>query len=523
MASLPRALRSLARLGTATGAHQPAWISPRVHRRAMPARTFAVAARRVTSPLQSNYEAKLVKGTVRPDERQAALVDALGVMLEKLVESVKESGGNTKTKGAYIFGPVGSGKSMVANMAFEAASQLIPGRTLRLHFHDFTTMVHSEMHRAKQNAPSEQAVPAVARGIAEKTSLLYLDEMQVTDIADAAILSRLIAQLFALGVCVLFTTNRAPTELYKDGLNRHVYMPQFERLLAKHCHVIDFAAGDTPHIDYRIGGLPTPILYSPASPAGDASMQRLWERVAALELSANANPNFTNKNPSTNKATNKAEGAEKGGGGEGVGQSIPLPFGRSMVARRVSKRAVWLDFEEAFCRPLGPGDYVSLASRFDVFFLSGVPVLSLKTHNEANRFLKFIDTVYDSACAVVIQAEAEPAELLRMVDEAEGGQSLTGYGEALKESQQTFSVPKEVIMSVRKEGGSSSSSSTTFIGDTEWSSTGLVGVSLAALSAVRDVTFSKERAVSRLTEMRCAAFLVNRPRGAVLLQALEEV
>ena len=106
--------------------------------------------------------------------------------------------------------------------------------------------VHSEIRRQKQVAPSEHAVPAVARNIAKQTSLLYLDEMQVTDIADAAILSRLIAELFAQGVCILFTTNRAPTELYKDGLNRHVYMPQFEKLLVKHCRLVDFSQGSGP-------------------------------------------------------------------------------------------------------------------------------------------------------------------------------------------------------------------------------------------------------------------------------------
>ena len=106
MVSSQSAQRCLARLGASTCALQPAWISPPVQRQAMPARMFSTPSRRVTSPLKKDYQARLSKGTVRPDQRQAALVDALGSMLKQLSASVKKIGGKTKTQGAYVFGPV---------------------------------------------------------------------------------------------------------------------------------------------------------------------------------------------------------------------------------------------------------------------------------------------------------------------------------------------------------------------------------------------------------------------------------
>lgn len=438
--------------------------------------------------MKENYKEMVKQGKLRQDKQQERVVSHLSSIGNRMV-AAKGSGGLTargtpkKVKGLYLHGSVGTGKSMLMDSFSNELSALLPGQVWRQHFHEFMLHVHKRIHQHKLSLSSQHAIPAVAAEICAVSSLLCLDEFQVTDIADAAILSQLMGALWAGGVTLVATSNRPPEKLYENGLNRHVYLPKFEALLHSHCKVVDISLEAPAHIDYRLGGTPLEDLFVVGSNAPEA-MEEVWQRLH-----------------SQRKATADEQHV-----------TLDIAYGRTLTAKRRGERAAWFGFQEVCGAALGASDYLCLAADLDVLFLHTVPVFSLNTHNEARRFMNLVDIFYDQGCAVVLGAEGSPAELLRLVDEHEGGQSL---------GQQPSPVEgQEVVLSVGKGGGSSSGWATTYIGDVEWSSTGRVGVSLAALSSIRDVSFSKARAVSRLEEMRSARYLASRPRCAALLAAV---
>ena len=469
------------------------------------------------------YEKMVADGVLRPDRRQHGVIRTLAVILSALVDGLpahegvgggKGADAKRKVKGLYVHGEVGSGKSMAMNLFFEAARELLPqGAVRRVHFHEFMLQVHAQLHKYKEAAPrgSPRAIPAVAKLKARDARVLCLDEFQVTDIADAAILAQLMDTMWRAGVCVIATSNRAPCQLYKDGLNRHVYLPKFEKALAKYCVVHDLTSGDhsagAPVIDYRVGGHPIAGLYILS--AGSArekhttspALRRTWDAIVGVG----------------------GGGIQVVGEGKVGGSSVAVGvgFGRHVSAELTVKqgrvRAAWFAASELFDSALGAVDYLALTKEFDVVVVSGLAAFDLRRHNEARRFMCFVDILYDEGCLVVLEAQSPVHELLRLVDEKEGGQEL-GHRPP---SNSSDSGEVTVNLHVKGEGGASSSGSTTYINDTEWSSTGRIGVSMAALSGVRDVTFSKERAISRLIEMQCAGYLSTRPRCSPFLPALQ--
>jgi len=272
--------------------------------------------------------------------------------------------------GLYLFGGVGRGKSMLMDLFFSTAPVQ---RKRRVHFHAFMQEVHVGIHIARESNVEDPIRP-VAEEIAESAVLLCFDEFHVTDITDAMILGRLFEALFARGVVVVATSNRAPDELYKDGLNRQVFLP-FIRMLKEKVDLIEL---DTP-IDYRQGnGKGDACYFTPLGPEAEAGMAEAWARE--------------------------------------IGSEVPGPLTLSIHGRRIriaeaTEKVGRASFEDLCEQPLGPGDFLQIAGRFEAFFIDRVPRLGWAQNNEAKRFVTLIDAFYEAKVRVYITAEVAPEKI----------------------------------------------------------------------------------------------------------------
>jgi len=276
--------------------------------------------------------------------------------------------------GLYMYGGVGRGKSMLMDLFFEGAPVVAKRR---VHFHAFMQDVHDRIGEARK-AGREDPVEPVAEAIAEGATLLCFDEMQITDITDAMLVGRLFEKLFARGTIVVTTSNRHPDELYKNGLNRQLFLP-FIEMIKERMEVHHLDSGN----DHRLGRLSGRDVYFTGEGA-QARMDDLWHDLA---------------------------------GGDGTplkiarkGRDVIIPRYRSGVGRG--------DFS-AFCRvPLGPGDYLEIAKSVRTLMIDDVPVLTRDAANEAKRFVTLIDALYEAKVGLVMSAAAEPDELYEAGDGA---------------------------------------------------------------------------------------------------------
>jgi cell division protein ZapE len=294
-------------------------------------------------------------------------------------------------KGLYLYGGVGRGKSMLMDLFFETAP-VAPKR--RVHFHAFMQEVHARIADWRQLPPGERRrrpewvkgagedpIAPTAQAIASQAALLCFDELQVSDIADAMILGRLFEELFSRGVVVVATSNRHPDALYRNGLNRQLFVPFIAMLHEKlDIHALDAAR------DYRLDRLTAaPVYYAPLGPAADAAMEGAWARIT---LGASA-------------------------------RAITIPvLGRALPVPAAAAGAARFEFEALCAQALGPADYLAIARQFDTVFLEHVPKLTPARRNEAARFRILIDALYEARAKVVISAEAEPDALYTAGDQA---------------------------------------------------------------------------------------------------------
>ena len=378
---------------------------------------------------------------------------------------------NNNPKGFYIHGSVGVGKSMLMDTFYEvcnSGAERIRRRRLRCHFHEFMLDVHQRIHAYKKEHPKSDPIPPVAASIAKEARLLAFDEMQITDIADAMIMKRLFTILLDLGVVVVATSNRPPESLYEGGINRERFLP-FIDVLNQRMAVVEM----TSQHDYR--------------------------RDRAVEFANDGLPTFV-------ESSNDKDVLEEwfaSGQGETRQVTIPVAMGRSIHINRANDTCAWMSFDELCKQPRHAADYIAIAQSFDTVICENVPQLCGDTYNEARRFVTLIDALYEARTRLVISSHVDK-DMLFVGFDAEL-QSADGDEEIATREQPIQRRNGDEESLVIGEGGSSSSSSTTMIrtkdGDIEWSATGRIGVSLAQLSAVREVAFSFKRAESRLAEM----------------------
>jgi cell division protein ZapE len=335
------------------------------------------------------YRELVEQGRIRADPAQRAAVEKLQLLHMRLAGydparrkkvalgwlgfGRKAARQDKDLAGLYIYGGVGRGKSMLMDLFFEGAP-VTPKR--RVHFHAFMQEVQVGIQIARESNVADPIRP-VADEIAEGATLLCFDEFQVTDITDAMILGRLFEALFERGVVIVATSNRAPDELYKDGLNRQVFLPFIAMLKDK----LDVHELEGP-VDHRQGAeIPGPgerRYFSPLGPRARAAMDAAWLRRINGE------------------------------------QAAPLTVsvrGRRIVIPEAAEDAGRASFAALCETPLGPGDYLEIAARFHTFFLDDVPRLGWTRHNEARRFVTLIDALYEARVRLYCSADAAPDEL----------------------------------------------------------------------------------------------------------------
>jgi cell division protein ZapE len=287
-------------------------------------------------------------------------------------------------RGLYVHGAVGRGKTMLMDLFFNAVEV---DAKRRAHFHGFMADVHARLHRWRQarkkgEVEGEDPIAPVAAELAREASLLCFDEFAVRDIADAMILGRLFTALFEGGVVVVATSNVAPDDLYKDGLNRALFLP-FVALLNERLDIVELGA----RTDYRLEKLVrAPVYYTPFGPKTDGALD-----AAFLAL--------------TGRERGKPMEIEL------LGRRLDVPQAAGGVAR--------FDFDDLCRHPLGSADFLEIADKFHTLLIDRIPVLGPSERNEARRFVILVDALYDMRVKLVVSAAAEPEGLFAGADGAE--------------------------------------------------------------------------------------------------------
>ena len=342
--------------------------------------------------LIAEYNTLVNAGTVTDDAAQKAALPEFERIRAALAAPVKRGffrKAPTPPKGLYLWGGVGRGKSML--MDFFVSHVTVPAR--RVHFHAFMQEIHASMHEARKRGVDDAIAP-VAADIAASVRLLAFDEMQITDITDAMIVGRLFEALFAAGVLVVTTSNRVPDDLYKDGLNRQLFLP-FISLLKEHMVVWELSS-PTDYRQDRLAGNPT--YFTPLGSDASAQMNSVWKDftggdTAPLDLLVN-------------------------------GRTVTLSQYRSGVGRA--------NFFDLCAKPLGPADFLVIANACKVLMIDDIPMLSRSNFNEAKRFVTLIDTLYEAQVRLICSAAAKP-EMLYL--EGEGTFEFERTASRLREMQ----------------------------------------------------------------------------------------
>ncbi|OYQ28858.1 cell division protein ZapE [Sandarakinorhabdus cyanobacteriorum] len=335
--------------------------------------------------LLTRYDQLLAAGELKPDPAQAAVARRLAALEADLVCPAPAPGllgrlfgkaAPVPPRGVYVWGGVGRGKSMLMDLFF-AASAVSP--KLRAHFHEFMADVHGRIHTAREAGETDPLI-SVANAIAAEARLLCFDEMQVKDIADAAILSRLFTALMERGTAIVTTSNRPPQDLYLNGLNRHLFLP-FIDLIGQRMDVITLD-GPTDYRLQRLGGGAT--WHVPNGPEATAACSAAFFRL-------------TDYPPEDRAHVPSAE--------------LPVGGGRLLHVPKSLKGVAVFSFARLCRQPLGAADYLAIARHYHTLIIVGIPRLNPENRNEAIRFIHLIDALYERRVKLIAAADAEPADL----------------------------------------------------------------------------------------------------------------
>ncbi|MBJ7512216.1 cell division protein ZapE [Brevundimonas sp.] len=332
----------------------------------------------MTSRIRNAYDIRVEEGVLTPDPAQAEVL----VALERLERDLARRGlfgRPPEVKGIYLYGPPGRGKSMLMDLFYSATPE---PRKKRAHFHAFMARIHDLVRQWREGDSKsrktvfgthkgDDPIPPIAKLIASEARLLCFDELQVTDIADAMILGRLFEALFEDRVVLAVTSNRAPEDLYKNGINRQLFTP-FIDIIRDRCEVVQTAGAR----DWRLDRLSSAQVWH--TPDDRAGFEALWRELK---------------------------------GGEPEEPTHLTVLGRDVVVERTVGAMARASFADLCGRPLGPQDYLAIAERFHTLFLEDVPILGPANHHEARRLVTLVDALYEAKTKLIVLAAARPEAL----------------------------------------------------------------------------------------------------------------
>ncbi|MFI3186743.1 MAG: cell division protein ZapE [Methylococcaceae bacterium] len=331
--------------------------------------------------LEKRYNDLVAQGQLEYESNQIITLGQLQALLDKLLSAAEYDQKSTLHKmllprpsigqSLYIFGNVGRGKSMLMDLFFDACPIKLKRR---VHFHAFMLEVHAYLHQWRQHNSSD-AISALAKHIRDSQQLLCFDEFHVSDIADAMILMRLFSKLFDSGLVVVITSNCHPNELYRDGLQRALFLP-FIGLLQQKADIIELLAKQ----DYRLSHLHAlkTTYYYPLDEQSEKFVQQSYNEFTC----------FAPKKPGTLDV-----------------------LSRKVVLSAVHGNVALTSFAELCVQPLGAADYLEIATRFDIVILTDIPKLTQEKCNEAKRFVTLIDALYEHKVKLICTAEVPAQEL----------------------------------------------------------------------------------------------------------------
>lgn len=336
----------------------------------------------MTGPVGRAYAALVAAGELKPDPDQARAVVALDRFArgasarEGFLSRLLGRNSGSAANGVYLWGGVGRGKSMLMDLAFEHIDIVSKRRT---HFHAFMIEVHDRLREARKSGEGDPVIK-VAGDIAREVRFLAFDEMMVTNSADAMIMSRLFTALLDEGVRLVTTSNRPPVDLYRDGLNRELFLPFIELIQSR----LDVLPLNGP-VDYRLDrmkGLKTWLV--PNGPEATARLSEAFFRLTDY--------------PVEDRAHVPSEELDVGGG-------------RTLHVPKSLKGVAVFSFKKLCSEARGAPDYLAIARRFHTVIIVGIPVMTREMRNEAARFVTLIDALYEHRVKLLAAADAQPAGL----------------------------------------------------------------------------------------------------------------
>src|SRR5512139_731056 len=367
-----------------------------------------------SSTFRAQYQAQVASGAIEQDPAQAEVAEAYAT-LERRLASYKPARkqsllgrlfgdkDDTPPRGLYVHGEVGRGKTMLMDLFFQHSSV---EHKRRAHFHEFMAEVHERIYSYRQNIARGEiddadVIGLTAHAIFDEAWLLCFDEFHVTDIADAMILGRLFARLFGLGTVVVATSNVAPEDLYKGGLNRALFLP-FIAEITNHMDVMRLDA----RTDFRLEKLQGAKMWLvPADGEADLALNKAWAKM-------------------TGNAPGKPRDIAI------KGRKLHVPCSAHGVAR--------FSFADICEKPLAASDYLRLAHDYHTIMVDHIPVMDFSERNAAKRFITLIDTLYDNAVKLMASAEANPVSLYLATDGNEANEFKRTSSRLIEMSSESY-------------------------------------------------------------------------------------
>jgi cell division protein ZapE len=360
------------------------------------------------------YQGLVSSGAIEPDAAQAEAAEAFADLEGRLAgyKPARKQGllgrlfadkNGGPPRGLYIHGEVGRGKTMLMDLFFQHSSVVHKRRS---HFHEFMAEVHERIYGYRQNIARGEigdgdVIALTAAAIFDEAWLLCFDEFHVTDIADAMILGRLFSKLFELGTVVVATSNVAPEDLYKGGLNRALFLP-FIAQISDHMDVLRLDA----RTDFRLEKLAGVKMWLvPADAAADAALDKAWVKMTG---NAKCKPRDISIK----------------------GRILHVPCSADGVAR--------FGFSDICEKPLAASDYLRLAHDYHTIMIDRIPVMDYPERNAAKRFIALIDTLYDNAVKLLASAEADPMSLYLATDGYEANEFKRTSSRLIEMSSESY-------------------------------------------------------------------------------------